>query len=117
MANARPEQGYKGITCFVVPAGTPGLSLGPREDKLGIKASSTCPVLLDNVRVPASAVLGDVGKGYKYAIEILNEGRVGIGAPRAKRHAVAVNQVDADAEHRGAQLQHDLLARLEPLVA
>jgi len=80
MANANPEQGYKGITCFVVPAGTPGLSLGPREEKLGIKASSTCPVLLDDVRVPASAVLGEVGKGYKYAIEILNEGRVGIGA-------------------------------------
>ena len=80
MANAAPEKGYKGITCFVVPAGTPGLSLGPREEKLGIKASSTCPVLLEDVRVPSSAVLGEVGKGYKYAIEILNEGRVGIGA-------------------------------------
>ena len=75
-----PDKGYKGITCFVVPAGTPGLSLGPREEKLGIKASSTCPVLLEDVRVPSSAVLGEVGKGYKYAIEILNEGRVGIGA-------------------------------------
>ena len=80
MANAKPELGYKGITCFVVPADAPGLSLGPPEDKLGIRASSTCPVRLDGVRVPPSAVLGDVGKGYRYAIEILNEGRIGIGA-------------------------------------
>ena len=80
MANADPDAGYKGITCFVVEAGTPGLSLGPREDKLGIKASSTCPVRLDGVRVPASAILGEFGMGYKYAIEILNEGRIGIGA-------------------------------------
>ncbi len=80
MANAAPEKGYKGITCFVVPADAPGLSLGPREDKLGIKASSTCPVRLDEVRVPASSVLGQHGMGYRYAIEILNEGRVGIGA-------------------------------------
>jgi len=80
MANAAPDKGYKGITCFVVPAGTPGLTVGKPEDKLGIKASATCPVRLEGVRVPASAVLGEVGKGYKYAIEILNEGRVGIGA-------------------------------------
>jgi len=80
MANAAPERGYKGITCFVVPADSPGLSLGPAEDKLGIRASSTCPLRLDGVRVPASAVLGEFGKGYKYAIEILNEGRIGIGA-------------------------------------
>jgi len=80
MANAAPERGYKGITCFVVPADSPGLSLGPAEDKLGIRASSTCPLRLDGVRIPASAVLGEFGKGYKYAIEILNEGRIGIGA-------------------------------------
>jgi short/branched chain acyl-CoA dehydrogenase len=80
MANADPSAGYRGITCFVVPAGTEGLTIGPKEDKLGIRASSTCPVRLENVRVPSSAVLGEVGKGYKYAIEILNEGRVGIGA-------------------------------------
>jgi len=80
MANAAPERGYKGITCFVVPADTPGLSIGPREDKLGIRASSTCPLRLDGVHVPASNVLGEVGSGYRYAIEILNEGRVGIGA-------------------------------------
>ena len=80
MANLDPSAGYRGITCFVVPAGTDGLTIGPREEKLGIKASSTCPVRLEGVRVPSSAVLGEVGKGYKYAIEILNEGRVGIGA-------------------------------------
>ena len=80
MANAAPERGYKGITCFIVPADTPGLSIGPREDKLGIKASSTCPVRLDGVRLPPSAILGEFGMGYRYAIEILNEGRIGIGA-------------------------------------
>ena len=80
MANAAPEKGYKGITCFVVPADAHGLSLGPREDKLGIRASSTCPVRFDEVRVPASSVLGQTGMGYRYAIEILNEGRIGIGA-------------------------------------
>jgi len=80
MANAAPDKGYKGITCFVIEAGTPGLSLGPREDKLGIKASSTCPVRLDGVRVPSASILGEYGMGYKYAIEILNEGRIGIGA-------------------------------------
>jgi len=80
MANANPELGYKGITCFVVPAGAEGLTVGRREDKLGIKASSTCPVRLENVRVPAHDILGQQGKGYKYAIEILNEGRIGIGA-------------------------------------
>jgi len=80
MANANPAAGYKGITCFVVPAGTPGLTIGKRESKLGIKASSTCPVRLENVVVPASDILGEEGKGYKYAIEILNEGRIGIGA-------------------------------------
>eukprot|EP00967_Tisochrysis_lutea_P049549 scaffold60710_cov31-Tisochrysis_lutea.AAC.1 len=80
MANAAPEKGYKGITCFVVPRSAHGLSVGKKEDKLGIRASSTCAVVLDEVRIPESAVLGEVGQGYKYAIEILNEGRIGIGA-------------------------------------
>ncbi|XP_078355727.1 short/branched chain specific acyl-CoA dehydrogenase, mitochondrial-like [Oculina patagonica] len=79
-ANVAPEKGYKGITTFVVPKETEGLSLGKKEDKLGIRASSTCPVHFDNVKVPASAVLGQVGHGYKYAIDCLNEGRIGIGA-------------------------------------
>ena len=79
--NPNPNQaGYRGITCFVVPAGARGLSVGRREDKLGIRASSTCSVRLDGVRVPAEYVLGEVGEGYKYAINILNEGRIGIGA-------------------------------------
>ena len=65
---------------FVVPRDAEGLSVGPKEDKLGIRSSSTCPVTLEDVRVPADAILGELGMGYKYAIEILNEGRIGIGA-------------------------------------
>ncbi|XP_055345002.1 short/branched chain specific acyl-CoA dehydrogenase, mitochondrial-like [Paramacrobiotus metropolitanus] len=79
-ANARPTDGYKGITCFIVDRDTPGLTIGKKEDKLGIRASSTCPVHLDQVRVPAANVLGEVGRGYKYAIQVLNEGRIGIGS-------------------------------------
>ncbi|XP_071170603.1 short/branched chain specific acyl-CoA dehydrogenase, mitochondrial-like isoform X2 [Mytilus edulis] len=80
MANADPTKGYKGITTFLVDRDTEGLSLGKKEDKLGIRASSTCPVHFDNVKVPASNVLGQVGMGYRYAIEILNEGRIGIAS-------------------------------------
>uniref|UniRef100_A0A7S0LJZ9 Short/branched chain specific acyl-CoA dehydrogenase, mitochondrial n=1 Tax=Coccolithus braarudii TaxID=221442 RepID=A0A7S0LJZ9_9EUKA len=80
MANAEPTKGYKGITCFVVPREAAGLSIGKKEEKLGIRASSTCSLTFDEVRVPESSVLGEPGKGYKYAIEILNEGRIGIGA-------------------------------------
>lgn len=65
MANANPSQGYKGITCFIVNRGTPGLTVNKHEDKLGIRASSTCPVHLDNVRVPKSAILGEYGKGSR----------------------------------------------------
>lgn len=79
-ANANPEAGYKGITCFVVERGAAGFSVGKKEDKLGIRASSTCELILDGVRVAKSDVLGEVGKGYKIAIETLNEGRIGIGA-------------------------------------
>ena len=79
-ANADPAKGYKGITCFAVPADAAGLAVGAKEDKLGIRASSTCPVVLEDVEVGDDAVLGDVGQGYKYAIGILNEGRIGIGA-------------------------------------
>jgi short-chain 2-methylacyl-CoA dehydrogenase len=74
------SQGYKGITAFLVEPGFPGFSLGKKEDKLGIRASSTCEVVLDNCEVPKENVLGQVGKGYKIAIETLNEGRIGIGA-------------------------------------
>lgn len=79
-ANAKPTAGYKGITCFLVDRDTEGLTVGKKENKLGIRASSTCPVHLENVRVPESAILGEFGKGYKYCIEVLNEGRIGIGA-------------------------------------
>jgi len=72
--------GYRGITAFVVERGATGLGLGRKEDKLGIRASSTCEVILEECRVPKKHVLGDVGKGYKVAIETLNEGRIGIGA-------------------------------------
>ena len=87
--------GYKGITCFLVDRETPGLKVGKKEDKLGIRASSTCEVVLSGVRVGQDAVLGEIGKGYKVAIETLNEGRIGIGAQMlglaqgALDHAVA----------------------------
>lgn len=79
-ANVDLSQGYRGITTFIIDKGTPGLKVDKHEDKLGIRASSTCPVHFDNVRVPASSVLGKVGHGYKYAIGTLNEGRIGIAA-------------------------------------
>ncbi len=79
-ANADPDAGYRGITAFVVERDTPGFSVGRKEDKLGIRASSTVELILDDCRVPADNVLGEVGKGYKIAIETLNEGRIGIGA-------------------------------------
>ena len=79
-ANVDFSQGYRGITAFVVEQGSAGLSLGKKETKLGIRASSTCEVLFDNVRVPRRNIIGEVGKGYKIAIETLNEGRIGIAA-------------------------------------
>ena len=79
-ANANPEAGYRGITAFLVERGAPGFSIGKKEDKLGIRASSTCELLFEDCRVPRANVLGEVGKGYKVAIETLNEGRIGIGA-------------------------------------
>jgi alkylation response protein AidB-like acyl-CoA dehydrogenase len=79
-ANANPEAGYRGITAFLVERGFPGFSVGKKEDKLGIRASSTCELLLEECRVPRANVLGEIGKGYKVAIETLNEGRIGIGA-------------------------------------
>jgi alkylation response protein AidB-like acyl-CoA dehydrogenase len=79
-ANIKPEAGYRGITAFLVERGAAGLTVGKKEDKLGIRASSTCELLLESCRVPRENVLGQVGKGYKVAIETLNEGRIGIGA-------------------------------------
>jgi len=79
-ANADPSKGYKGITAFVVPRDAPGLIIGKKEDKLGIRASSTCEVVFDGVEVKHEDILGEFGKGYKIAIETLNPGRIGIGA-------------------------------------
>ncbi|MEP7088252.1 MAG: acyl-CoA dehydrogenase family protein, partial [Gemmatimonadota bacterium] len=78
--NANPDAGYKGITAFIVERDTPGFSVGKKEDKLGIRASSTTELIFDGCVVPAANVLGEVGQGYKIAIETLNVGRIGIGA-------------------------------------
>lgn len=79
-ANVDPAAGYRGITAFIVEKKFPGFSVGKKEDKLGIRASSTCELLMEDLPVPKENVLGHVGKGYKIAIETLNEGRIGIGA-------------------------------------
>jgi len=80
LATIDPAAGYKGITAFIVEKGMPGFTVGKKEDKLGIRASSTCELILEDCRVPKANVLGEPGKGYKIAIETLNEGRIGIGA-------------------------------------
>ena len=79
-ANANPEAGYRGITAFLIERGFEGFQVGRKEDKLGIRASSTCELLLEDCRVPKENVLGKIGEGYKVAMETLNEGRIGIGA-------------------------------------
>ena len=79
-ATINPDAGYRGITAFVVERDCPGFTVGKKEDKLGIRASSTCELLLEDCHVPRTNVLGAIGKGYKVAIETLNEGRIGIGA-------------------------------------
>src|SRR5437868_2129959 len=82
-ATVDPGAGYKGITAFIIEKNFPGFTVGKKEDKLGIRASSTCELILEDCRVPKSNVIGEVGKGYKIAIETLNEGRIGIGAQMA----------------------------------
>ncbi|BCS34187.1 butyryl-CoA dehydrogenase [Luteitalea sp. TBR-22] len=115
-ATLDPAAGYRGITAFLVPRDTPGLAVGKKEDKLGIRASSTCELVFERCRVPASAVLGEVGKGYKVAIETLNEGRIGIGAQMvglaqgALDHAIAYTKQrkqfgKAIADFQGVQFQ------------
>jgi alkylation response protein AidB-like acyl-CoA dehydrogenase len=79
-ANADPTKGYRGIMAFIVERGAPGFCVGKREDKLGIRASSTCEIILDDCFVPQNRVLGEEGRGYKVALETLNDGRIGIGA-------------------------------------
>ena len=95
-ATVDPAAGYRGITAFLVDRDRPGFSVGRKEDKLGIRASSTCELVLDGCRVPRASVLGAIGKGYKTAIETLNEGRIGIGAQMvglARRGARSRHQV------------------------
>lgn len=115
-ATVDPSAGYKGITAFLVERDTPGFTVGHKEDKLGIRASSTTELLFDGCLVPASRVLGDVGKGYKVAIETLNEGRIGIAAQMlglaegALAHAVRYTRErkqfgQAIADFQGVQFQ------------
>jgi alkylation response protein AidB-like acyl-CoA dehydrogenase len=115
-ATIDPSAGYRGITAFLVERDTPGFTVGRKEDKLGIRASSTCELLFDGCRVAAADVLGEVGRGYKVAIETLNEGRIGIGAQMvglahgALDHAIAYVKTrrqfgKAIADFQGVQFQ------------
>lgn len=110
-ANADLDAGYRGITAFVVDRDSEGFSVGKKEDKLGIRASSTVELILDGVHVPAENVVGDVGKGYKIAIETLNEGRIGIGAQMlglaqgALDHTLRYVQEREQFQHRIADFQ------------
>jgi len=115
-ATVNPDAGYKGITAFIIERGTPGFTVGRKEDKLGIRASSTCELVLENCEVTAANVLGEIGKGYKVAIETLNEGRIGIGAQMvglakgALEHAAAYTKErkqfgKAIADFQGVQFQ------------
>jgi len=99
-ANANPEAGYKGVTAFLIEREFPGFQVGKKEDKLGLRASSTCELILDNCRVPRENVLGDVGKGYKIAIETLNEGRIAIGAQMIGLARGALDHATAYAKER-----------------
>lgn len=115
-ATVDASAGYKGITAFLVDKGTPGFSVGRKEDKLGIRASSTCELILEECAIPAAHVLGEVGNGYKIAMETLNGGRIGIGAQmlglakgawgHAVKHAKARKQFGkAIAEFQAMQFQ------------
>ncbi len=115
-ANAKPEAGHRGITAFLIERDFSGFQVGKKEDKLGIRASSTCELILDDCRVPRSNVMGEVGKGYKIAIETLNEGRIAIGAQMiglargALEHALAYAKQrkqfgKAIAEFQGVQFE------------
>ncbi len=115
-ATINPEAGYRGITAFLVERGMAGFTVGKKEDKLGIRASSTCELVLEDCRVPRANVLGEIGKGYKVAIETLNEGRIGIGAQMiglakgALEHAIRYTKErkqfgKAIAEFQGVQFQ------------
>jgi len=99
-ATVNPEAGYKGITAFLIERNFPGFAVGKKEDKLGIRASSTCELILDDCRVPKANVIGEVGQGYKIAIETLNQGRIGIGAQMTGLAEGALNHAVAYAKQR-----------------
>jgi short-chain 2-methylacyl-CoA dehydrogenase len=99
-ATVNPEAGYKGITAFLIERDFPGFAVGKKEDKLGIRASSTCELILDDCRVPRANVIGEVGQGYKIAIETLNQGRIGIGAQMAGLAKGALDHAIAYAHQR-----------------
>src|SRR5947199_8680235 len=99
-ANANPSVGYRGITAFLIEREFPGFQVGKKEDKLGLRASSTCELILEDCRVPRSNVLGEVGKGYKIAIETLNEGRIAIGAQMIGLARGALQHATAYAKQR-----------------
>lgn len=99
-ANADPEAGYRGITAFIVERGTPGFQVGKKEDKLGIRASSTCELILEDCAVSKDCILGEVGKGHKVAMETLNEGRIGIGAQMIGLARGAIEHATAYARQR-----------------
>src|SRR5579863_7769673 len=110
-ASIDPAAGYKGITAFLIEKSFPGFTVGKKEDKLGIRASSTCELILEDCRVPAQNVLGEPGKGYKIAIETLNEGRIGIGAQMigvargALEHAISYTRERQQFGQRIAEFQ------------
>lgn len=99
-ANANPEAAHRGITCFLVERDFPGFQVGKKEDKLGIRASSTCELILDDCRVPAANLIGDAGRGYKIAMETLNEGRVAIASQMTGLAQGALNHAVAYAKER-----------------
>jgi short/branched chain acyl-CoA dehydrogenase len=99
-ANANPAAGYRGITAFLIERDFPGFQVGKKEDKLGLRASSTCELILDNCRVPRENVMGEVGKGYKIAIETLNEGRIAIGSQMIGLARAALEHATAYANQR-----------------
>ena len=101
-ANANPEAGYRGITAFIIEKSFPGFSVGKKENKLGIRASSTVELILEDCKVPKENVLGEVGKGYKISIETLNEGRIGIGAQMI---GIAVGALESALAYTGERQQ------------
>src|SRR4029453_14033045 len=101
-ANANPEAGYRGITAFIVEKGFAGFSIGKKENKLGIRASSTVELILEDCQVPKENILGEAGKGYKISIETLNEGRIGIGAQMI---GIATGALDSAIAYTGERKQ------------